>query len=166
MNEPGPLRRLQINKARPFWLSHFMNRWTTDSLWGKGACCHLLDGQYSYIFPWHLSQSLKNKKEGSRLFQLNLFMFLRTFSVSSAQVLYVPRHWWHYVESVDPITVSVNSWIELVSSTVMSLPHPELFFSRLEIIFRQNLRNICPWTAFSAPRWSPLLAMINEQTWQ
>lgn len=30
------------------------------------------------------------------------------------QVLYVPRHWWHYVESVDPITVSVNSWIELV----------------------------------------------------
>lgn len=30
------------------------------------------------------------------------------------QVLYVPRHWWHYVESVDPVTVSVNSWIELV----------------------------------------------------
>ncbi|XP_061580284.1 HSPB1-associated protein 1 homolog [Cololabis saira] len=29
------------------------------------------------------------------------------------QVLYVPRHWWHYVESIDPVTVSVNSWIEL-----------------------------------------------------
>lgn len=29
------------------------------------------------------------------------------------QVLYVPRHWWHYVESVDPVTVSINSWIEL-----------------------------------------------------
>ncbi|XP_030066024.1 HSPB1-associated protein 1 [Microcaecilia unicolor] len=29
------------------------------------------------------------------------------------QVLFVPRHWWHYVESIDPITVSVNSWIEL-----------------------------------------------------
>ncbi|KAG8125190.1 hypothetical protein E2320_020435, partial [Naja naja] len=28
-------------------------------------------------------------------------------------VLLVPRHWWHYVESIDPITVSVNSWIEL-----------------------------------------------------
>lgn len=31
-------------------------------------------------------------------------------------MLYVPRHWWHYVESVDPVTISVNSWIELVSS--------------------------------------------------
>lgn len=29
------------------------------------------------------------------------------------QVLFVPRHWWHYVESVDPVTVSINSWIEL-----------------------------------------------------
>ncbi|XP_047457958.1 HSPB1-associated protein 1 homolog isoform X2 [Mugil cephalus] len=34
------------------------------------------------------------------------------------QVLYVPRHWWHYVESVDPITVSVNSWIELEADDV------------------------------------------------
>ncbi|KAM4626161.1 HSPB1-associated protein 1 [Discoglossus pictus] len=31
------------------------------------------------------------------------------------QVLFVPRHWWHYVESIDDITVSVNSWIELDS---------------------------------------------------
>lgn len=30
------------------------------------------------------------------------------------QVLLVPRHWWHYVESIDPITISINSWIELV----------------------------------------------------
>ncbi|XP_037768445.1 HSPB1-associated protein 1 isoform X5 [Chelonia mydas] len=29
------------------------------------------------------------------------------------KVLFVPRHWWHYVESIDPITVSINSWIEL-----------------------------------------------------
>ncbi|XP_065527518.1 HSPB1-associated protein 1 isoform X3 [Lathamus discolor] len=29
------------------------------------------------------------------------------------QVLLVPRHWWHYVESIDPITISINSWIEL-----------------------------------------------------
>lgn len=35
-------------------------------------------------------------------------------------MLYVPRHWWHYVESVDPITVSVNSWIELVSNPHVS----------------------------------------------
>ncbi|XP_051260279.1 HSPB1-associated protein 1 homolog [Dicentrarchus labrax] len=34
-------------------------------------------------------------------------------TLQPGQVLYVPRHWWHYVESLDPITVSVNSWIEL-----------------------------------------------------
>uniref|UniRef100_UPI0037E974E5 HSPB1-associated protein 1 homolog n=1 Tax=Semicossyphus pulcher TaxID=241346 RepID=UPI0037E974E5 len=34
-------------------------------------------------------------------------------TLQPGQVLYVPRHWWHYVESVDPITVSVNSWMEL-----------------------------------------------------
>ncbi|KAE8581662.1 hypothetical protein XENTR_v10024884 [Xenopus tropicalis] len=31
------------------------------------------------------------------------------------QVLLVPRHWWHYVQSVDDMTVSINSWIELDS---------------------------------------------------
>ncbi|KAM6269365.1 HSPB1-associated protein 1 isoform 2-T2 [Porphyrio hochstetteri] len=36
-------------------------------------------------------------------------------TLSPGQVLLVPRHWWHYVESVDPITVSINSWIELDS---------------------------------------------------
>ncbi|KAM3862256.1 HSPB1-associated protein 1 homolog [Diretmus argenteus] len=34
-------------------------------------------------------------------------------TLQPGQVLYVPRHWWHYVESVDPVTVSVNSWIDL-----------------------------------------------------
>ncbi|XP_028249090.1 HSPB1-associated protein 1 homolog isoform X2 [Parambassis ranga] len=39
-------------------------------------------------------------------------------TLQPGQVLYVPRHWWHYVESVDPITVSVNSWIELEEDEV------------------------------------------------
>lgn len=34
-------------------------------------------------------------------------------TLEPGQVLFVPRHWWHYVESVDPVTVSINSWIEL-----------------------------------------------------
>ncbi|XP_029385689.1 HSPB1-associated protein 1 homolog [Echeneis naucrates] len=38
---------------------------------------------------------------------------VHTVTLEPGQVLYVPRHWWHYVESVDPVTVSVNSWIEL-----------------------------------------------------
>ncbi|XP_074857161.1 HSPB1-associated protein 1 isoform X2 [Carettochelys insculpta] len=36
-------------------------------------------------------------------------------TLDPGQVLFVPRHWWHYVESVDPITVSINSWIELAA---------------------------------------------------
>ena len=43
--------------------------------------------------------------------------------VDTQQVLYVPRHWWHYVESLDAVTVSVNTWIELVRElTPTSLP--------------------------------------------
>lgn len=37
------------------------------------------------------------------------------------QVLFVPRHWWHYVESIDPVTVSINSWIELVLFFLFSI---------------------------------------------
>ncbi|XP_035264763.1 HSPB1-associated protein 1 homolog [Anguilla anguilla] len=36
-----------------------------------------------------------------------------TVTLEPGQVLFVPRHWWHYVESLDPLTVSVNSWMEL-----------------------------------------------------
>ncbi|XP_056145065.1 HSPB1-associated protein 1 homolog [Lampris incognitus] len=36
-----------------------------------------------------------------------------TVTLHPGEVLFVPRHWWHYVESVDPVTVSINSWIEL-----------------------------------------------------
>uniref|UniRef100_A0A672L317 HSPB1-associated protein 1 homolog n=1 Tax=Sinocyclocheilus grahami TaxID=75366 RepID=A0A672L317_SINGR len=38
---------------------------------------------------------------------------VHTVTLQPGQVLFVPRHWWHYVESVDPVTVSVNSWIEM-----------------------------------------------------
>ncbi|XP_007098368.1 HSPB1-associated protein 1 isoform X4 [Panthera tigris] len=38
-------------------------------------------------------------------------------TLNPGQVLFVPRHWWHYVESIDPVTVSINSWIELVEET-------------------------------------------------
>ncbi|XP_062390369.1 HSPB1-associated protein 1 homolog isoform X2 [Sardina pilchardus] len=34
-------------------------------------------------------------------------------TLEPGQVLLVPRHWWHFVESVDSVTVSINSWIEL-----------------------------------------------------
>ena len=34
--------------------------------------------------------------------------------LSPGDVLFVPRHWWHYVECLEP-AVSVNTWIDLVS---------------------------------------------------
>ncbi|XP_042350020.1 HSPB1-associated protein 1 homolog [Plectropomus leopardus] len=43
---------------------------------------------------------------------------MHTVTLQPGQVLYVPRHWWHYVDSVDPLTVSVNSWIELEADDV------------------------------------------------
>ncbi|XP_022596826.1 HSPB1-associated protein 1 [Seriola dumerili] len=43
---------------------------------------------------------------------------VHTVTLQPGQVLYVPRHWWHYVESVDPVTVSVNSWVELGADDV------------------------------------------------
>ena len=31
-------------------------------------------------------------------------------------ILFVPRHWWHYVESVgEKTTVSINTWVDQVS---------------------------------------------------
>ena len=29
-------------------------------------------------------------------------------------VLYVPRHWWHFVESLDT-SISINCWVDTVS---------------------------------------------------
>jgi len=36
-------------------------------------------------------------------------------------VLFVPRHWWHYVESLDT-SISINTWIELVRGQCISRP--------------------------------------------
>lgn len=68
-------------------------------------CCHLVNDQH-----------VKDLSRSTRRRHIGELCIHTIFSFLSAQVLYVPRHWWHYVESVDPITVSVNSWIELVSS--------------------------------------------------
>jgi oxalate decarboxylase/phosphoglucose isomerase-like protein (cupin superfamily) len=35
-------------------------------------------------------------------------------TLKPGDVLFVPRHWWHYVENVGT-AVSINSWIPLVS---------------------------------------------------
>lgn len=34
--------------------------------------------------------------------------------VEAGQVLYVPHHWWHYVENLE-VAITVNTWIPSVS---------------------------------------------------
>lgn len=43
-------------------------------------------------------------------------------TLEPGDLLYVPRHWWHYVESIeeDP-TVSINTWVELVGLFKLSV---------------------------------------------
>lgn len=99
---------------RPFsrsMLSYSCKRvslWMTEtfaSTW-KAICCHLADALI--IISTLVSGAGKEGRGWSLCNPLSCS--------SSPQVLYVPRHWWHYVESVDPITVSINSWIEMVNS--------------------------------------------------
>jgi len=35
--------------------------------------------------------------------------------LKAKEVLVVPKHWWHYVENLEP-SVSINTWVELVSN--------------------------------------------------
>ena len=44
--------------------------------------------------------------------------------MNPGDILYVPKHWWHFVICVDT-AVSVNTWIELVSVLIsLLIPYP------------------------------------------
>ena len=42
------------------------------------------------------------------------FVFLWQVTLAPGDVLFVPKKWWHYVQSLDT-SISINTWIELVS---------------------------------------------------
>ena len=44
----------------------------------------------------------------------NTFVFLWQVTLVPGDVLFVPKKWWHYVQSLDT-SISINTWIELVS---------------------------------------------------
>ena len=44
---------------------------------------------------------------------ITFLIFSLQVVLERGDVLFVPRHWWHYVECIEP-AVSVNTWIEVV----------------------------------------------------
>ncbi|XP_063070275.1 HSPB1-associated protein 1 homolog [Engraulis encrasicolus] len=107
---------------------------------GANTPCHLDTYGYNLVFQvegrkrWHLFSPDDTSclyptripyEESSVFSQVNVLQpdlgrfpaFSRArahvVTLQPGQVLFVPRHWWHYVESLDPVTVSINSWIEL-----------------------------------------------------
>lgn len=69
--------------------------------------------------PTYNSQppSYKYITESCCLFVMSSFFFAKCFIfqvvLEPGDVLLVPRHWWHYVESLEP-SISINTWIPLV----------------------------------------------------
>ena len=59
-------------------------------------------------------------------------------TLDPGDVLFVPHHWWHFVETVET-SVSVNTWIEMVSfyivaylSIYLSVRWTEFYYNNLQ----------------------------------
>ena len=58
--------------------------------------------------------------------------------LSPGEVLYVPRHWWHFVECLEPC-ISVNTWVEMVRAFKKSVLENTV---KREIFASSNFRGI------------------------
>ena len=43
-----------------------------------------------------------------------------TVTLEAGDVLFVPKHWWHFVESLE-VSISINTWVEVVSEIIKPL---------------------------------------------
>jgi len=70
-------------------------------------------------------------------------------------VLYVPHNWWHFVESVSEVTISLNSWIELKK---------EDNYSRLkEIITKTMIQSVMDSNLIGFDKWINSSEEYTEQ---
>lgn len=67
------------------------------------------------------------------IFPYHFFASMLQVTLEPGDVLFVPKKWWHYVESLET-SISINTWIELVSVII--------FLNGLEIIFLEFARKI------------------------
>ncbi|XP_048834876.1 HSPB1-associated protein 1 homolog isoform X3 [Brienomyrus brachyistius] len=81
-------------------------------LFPVGDTCHLYPTRIPYEESSVFSQ-VDITRPDMRRFPAFARARAHVVTLQPGQVLFVPRHWWHYVESLDPVTVSINSWIEM-----------------------------------------------------
>ncbi|UJR21788.1 hypothetical protein I4U23_024863 [Adineta vaga] len=77
---------------------------------------------------------------------LNKFQNIDVYDVilEPGDVLFVPKHWWHFVSSLDSITISVNSWLK----------QPEDHKERIkEMLVRQIITSAIVAHDYSVDEW-------------
>ncbi|CAF3734011.1 unnamed protein product [Rotaria sordida] len=78
--------------------------------------------------------------------QLNKFKNIDVYDIilEPGDVLFVPKHWWHFVSSLVFVTISVNSWLE----------QPDDHVERIkEMLVRQIITSIMMSHDYSSDQW-------------
>ncbi|CAF4207556.1 unnamed protein product [Adineta steineri] len=65
-------------------------------------------------------------------------------TLEPGDVLFVPKHWWHFVSSIDSITISVNSWLKQPNDNVEQIK---------EMLVRQIITSTMISHDYSSDQW-------------
>lgn len=77
---------------------------------------------------------------------INQFQNIDVYDITlePGDVLFVPKHWWHFVSSLDLLTISINSWLE----------QPDDHDERIkEMLVRQILTSTMVAHDYSSDEW-------------